>query len=61
MTRVYQFMVLKKSVNPMCRKCHKQPETISHIVSHGEAHSLTLYKENMTKYWESYITTCVGY
>jgi len=25
MTRAYQSRVLKKSVSPMCRKCHKMP------------------------------------
>ena len=45
MTRAYQSRVLKKSVNPMCRKCHKRPETISHTLAHGEKYSWTLYKD----------------
>lgn len=45
MTRAYQARVLKKSVNPMCRKCHKRPETIGHILSHCESYNWTLYKE----------------
>ena len=45
MTRAYQSRVLKKSVSPMCRKCHKMPETTGHILSHCESHFWTLYKE----------------
>ena len=45
MTRAYQSRVLKKSVSPMCRKCHRMPETTGHILSHCESHFWTLYKE----------------
>ena len=45
MTRAYQSRVLKKSVNPMCRKCHGWPETIGHILSCCPVHQWTLYKD----------------
>ena len=45
MTRAYQSRVLKLPVNPMCRRCHKRPETIGHILSHCDAHFWSLYKE----------------
>ena len=45
MTRAYQARVLKKDVNPMCRKCHKRPETIGHILAHCQGYNWTLHKE----------------
>ena len=43
--KIWQSRVLKKSVSPMCRKCHRMPETTGHILSHCESHFWTLYKE----------------
>ena len=45
MTRAYQARVLNKAVDPMCRKCHKRPETIGHILSHCDRYNWSLYKE----------------
>ena len=45
MTCAYQARVLKKVINPMCRKCRKRPETIGHILAHSDYCNWMLYKE----------------
>ena len=45
MTRAYQARVLKRDVNPLCRKCRKRPETTGYILAHCEKYNWTLYKE----------------
>lgn len=45
MTRAYLAQVLKMPVSVLCRRCHKMPETIGHILSRCEQHFWSLYKE----------------
>ena len=45
LTAAYRRRVLRQAINPACKECHKEPETLGHLLSSCEAYRWMLFKE----------------